>query len=440
SLYCINFSQLAMIVGAGAYARDLAAVVGGSSNITWMVQSITIVTSALGPPFSQAADYWGRKWFLVLSTVCGMIGCIIISRAASMGMAIGGSVICGLSYGSQPLLVAVASEIVPRRYRAVVQSGLGIATATGAIFGLLREKLLRLDWVAYAFLASGIVLFSMALTWADNPYSWRDARVSATFAISCVLLLSLGFHQIKLKKDGMIHHRLFSSVHSNIFSVTFFAAIVSSFGVAIYSSLMKSIRAPLALSFVLYILFGVLMATAKLSSNIAVTWCYPVILGIGFALTLTTVVTAAQMSAPPELIGLTLSLRSLGGSVALAIYNAIFNSAMKKYLAPSIAGAVVPLGVDPDDLPQLIQGLTTQDQKLLASIPGMTPRIMQAAVHALKEAYLSSFRRVWIALAAMAFCAFIPACFAINPKKDFSKDIDAPLDEKMAEATVAQVE
>lgn len=85
---------------------------------------------------------------------------------------------------------------------------------------------------------------------------------------------------------------------------------------------MKSIRAPLALSFVLYILFGskpafqlvyffaqalsnyiaVLMATAKLSSNIAVTWGYPVILGIGFALTLTAVVTAAQMSAPPELM------------------------------------------------------------------------------------------------------------------------------------------
>lgn len=80
---------------------------------------------------------------------------------------------------------------------------------------------------------------------------------------------------------------------------------------------------------------------------------------------------------------------------------------MKKYLAPSIAGAVLPLGVDPDDLPRLIQGLTTQDQMLLASIPGMTPRIMQAAVHALQEAYLLSFRRVWIALAAMAFCAFI---------------------------------
>jgi MFS family permease len=54
-----------------------------------------------------------------------------------MGMAIAGSVFCGFAYGSQALLVAVASEILPRRYRTVAQSGLNMANGLGAVFGLL---------------------------------------------------------------------------------------------------------------------------------------------------------------------------------------------------------------------------------------------------------------------------------------------------------------
>ncbi|KAH6876788.1 major facilitator superfamily domain-containing protein [Thelonectria olida] len=402
-----------MIVGAGAYARNIAAAVGGSDKTTWMAQAIAILTSILGPPISQAADYWGRKWFLVTSTTCGVIGCLMISRATSMGMAIAGSVFCGFAYGSQALLVAVASEILPRRY------------------ALLRNLL---DWIAYALLMSGIILFSMALTWAENPFPWKDPHVSALFTISCVLLIGLGYHQTMLKKDGMIHHGLFS------FSITFFAAIVASFGIAAYSSVTKKIRAPLALSFLLYIIFGTLMATSKVSSKIAVPWGYPIILGTGFALTLTYVVTAAQLSAPPELIGLTISLRSLGGCVAIAIYVAIFNSAIKKYLVPDVASAVLPLGLSPEDLPQLIKGLTTHDEDLLAAIPGISQQILEVAVHALQGAYLKSFRPVWIALAVIAFLAFVPSCFTINPKKEFSSQTDAPLEWEKNDETVVHIE
>ncbi|KAH7248145.1 major facilitator superfamily domain-containing protein [Fusarium solani] len=434
ALCLVMFSQVAMIVGAGAYARDIAAAVGGSDKITWISQAIAIITSVLGPPVSQAADYWGRKWFLVISTTSGFVGCLIISRATSMGMAIAGSVFCGFAYGSQPLLVAVASEILPRRYRTVAQSGLNMANGLGAVFGILREKLSKLDWIAYALLMSGIILFSMALTWSENPYPWKDSHVSPLFAVSCVLLIGLGYHQTMVRKDGMVHHGLFS------LSICFFAAVVASFGVAAYTSVTKDIRGPLALSFLLYIIFGILMATSKVSSNIAVPWGYPIILGTGFALTFTCVITAAQMSAPPELIGLTISLRSFGGCVAIAIYAAIFNSAIKKYLVPDIASAVVPLGLSPKDMPQLIKGLTTHDEDLLAAIPGISQQILEVALHALKGAYLKSFRSVWIALAVMAFGAFVPSCFAINHKREFSSQIDASLEGEKNEGTVVHVE
>jgi hypothetical protein len=41
------------------------------------------------------------------------VGYITVSRATSMPMAITGEVVAGLSYGAQPLLRAVASEVLP---------------------------------------------------------------------------------------------------------------------------------------------------------------------------------------------------------------------------------------------------------------------------------------------------------------------------------------
>lgn len=64
------------------------------------------------------------------------------------------------------------------------------------------------------------------------------------------------------------------------------------------------------------------MATATKTSSVAV-WGYPVLLGWALGMTLITLVTVAQLSTPPELIatasGLVISVRSLGGTVGIAI-------------------------------------------------------------------------------------------------------------------------
>lgn len=64
------------------------------------------------------------------------------------------------------------------------------------------------------------------------------------------------------------------------------------------------------------------MATATPGSSNAV-WGYPVLLGIGLGACLIALLTVAQLSTPPELIstasGLMIGVRSLGGSIGLAI-------------------------------------------------------------------------------------------------------------------------
>ena len=132
-----------------------------------------------------------------------------------------------------------------------------------------------------------------------------------------------------------------------------------------------------------------------------------------------------------------------------SLVGAIFNSGISQHLGSDIASAVLPLGLSPEVLPDFIGALSTNEQKALMAIPGVTPQIIGAGLHALKGAYLKSFRYLWVAAGAFAVFAalrwsspvlllvrdlahilFIVACFLINPVKDMSNHVDAPLEKE----------
>lgn len=382
---------------------------GESDKSIWLTSTIAIMTVVLSPIVSQAADYWGRRWFLIGLTACGVVGSIIVARATTMGMAIAGFTITGCSYGAQPLLHAVASEVLPRRYRPWAQAADNLSAALGGLVALLAggaltrnnnaagirnywymamaiyfvatvlvlalynppktakqtdfstsEKLAKLDWVGYALLSSGLVLFCMGLSWSQNPYPWTDAHTVAPFVVGCVLCIALAVYETRFKKDGMFHHGLFRNgrnfpialVCVFVEGLVFFAAnnyfafqvgvlyetdslrtglrygvTMIVYGVAavlagLYCSMTRNVRWPSVVAFVSMIIFFACMATTTPTTSDPV-WGYPVFLGIGLGTCLCTLVTIAQLSTPPELIaitsGLMIGVRSLGGSIGLAI-------------------------------------------------------------------------------------------------------------------------
>ncbi|EFX04880.1 siderophore iron transporter [Grosmannia clavigera kw1407] len=254
----VYFAQLVNVVGAGAQAQKIVEVVGGNTNSVWLTSTIAILTAVLSPIVSQAADYWGRRWFLIVLTLCGVVGSIVVARADSIGMAIAGFTVSGLSYGAQPLLHAVASEVLQRRHRPWAQGLTNLSAALGGVVALLvggamtrnsnaagfrnfwymataiffvatvlvallynpprtanqtdltlGQKLGRLDWVGYSLLCSGLVLFCMGLSWSQNPYPWSNPHTSATFAVGLALFLVLVAYETWFKTDGMLHHGLF---------------------------------------------------------------------------------------------------------------------------------------------------------------------------------------------------------------------------------------
>ncbi|KAH8894655.1 MFS general substrate transporter [Thozetella sp. PMI_491] len=519
SVCFIYFAQLINVVGAGAQTQNIVAVLGGSTDSVWLTSTIAILTSVLAPVMSQAADYWGRRWFLIVLTFCGFIGSIVVARATSSGMAIAGFTITGISYGAQSLLHAVASEVLPRRYRPWGQAVMNFSAAMGGLVGLLvggaltrngyaegfrnywymstavyfvatilasvlynppktdkqlnlsnGEKLAKLDWVGYLLFSAGLVLFCMGLSWSQNPYEWSDPHTSATFAVGLALIIALIVYETLVKKDGMLHHGLFTNPTNRrnfpiallavfVEGLVFFAANnyfafemgvlfetdslrtglrygvtmivygLSAVVAGLYCSTTKNVRWPTVVAFVSMIIFFVLMATSNTGSSQNV-WGYAVFLGIGLGVCLCALVTVAQLSTPPELIattsGLMIGMRSLGGSIGLAIYNAIFAGELNKHLGSNIAEAVLPLGLPATSLGDFITALAAQNSAALMQVPGVSLEIIQAGAGALLNTYAVAFRWVWTAAGAFTVIAAIAALFLIDPKKEFNMHIDAP--------------
>ncbi|KAL2204838.1 MFS general substrate transporter [Sarocladium strictum] len=516
----IYFAQLVNLVGAGAQAQTIAAALGEPNNTVWILGPITIMTVTFGPIVSQAADFWGRRWFLIILTVMGGIGCLIVALAQSMGMLIAGFTILGTAYGTQPLLHAVTSEVLPRRWRGVGQATNMISNSLGSAVALiggslmnrsndptsdgfrhfyymtmaffffgavlcfftyhpalrekqslpLSEKLASLDWVGYALLSIGLALFCMALSWSDNPYRWSNPHVCATFAVSVTALLGIAVYETWIRKDGMFHHRLFThsgnknfaicilcvftegaaffAVNSHLafqitilyetdglivgvrYTIAFITASLGAYFAGWYVARYKHARWITVVAFGIFVVFFVLMATSTRNTSLAV-WFYPILMGWALGMTLTTLVTIAQISTPPDLIaiatGLMLSFRAVGGAIGLTCYHALFNAQLH-HLGDNIAKEAIPAGLEPQNLGHLIGAINDHNKTDLGSIPGITPTIIKRSMAAFLDTFMSGFRSVWIAGGCFVALTTIISFFLVDRAEDYDMHVDAPID------------
>ena len=311
------------------------------------------------------------------------------------------------------------------------------------------EKLRRLHWISYLLFTPGLVLFCVALSWSRNPYPWSDSRIIAPFVVGMLFILGFCVYEWRFTQTGILNHDLFRSRNFPIAllvifceGVTFFAAnsyfafeisvftghdlLISGlpFGTTFitslvfaclagpYSTRMKSLRLPITVGFAMILIFNICMAaTYNKTSLSGAFWGFGIILGAGTGIILPLVMVAAQLATTPELISsasaLVIATRSLGGTVGLAIMNAIFNSALSLEIPKKIAAATLPLGLPSTSLGMLIGALTTQDNALLVKVPGVTPQIIEAVAQALVQAYGIGFRNSWFAACCFAALAVV---------------------------------
>ncbi|KAJ9609611.1 hypothetical protein H2200_005939 [Cladophialophora chaetospira] len=245
------------LVGSGLLPHSITAVVGGNDKLVWITAVITFHSIVLTPSICQAADFYGRKWLMVVTLIAGGVGCIIVSRANNIGTVIVGQAIGGLALIVQALSTAVNSEILPRKYRgwavaltygpsggaaivAILVAGAmsennpegfrhyfylvaAFYIVSGAVIAIAynpplretqrltwKEKLYGLDLPGSGLLVVALLGICLALSWSDNPYGWGDAHVLASFIVGCSAAVATALYAIFIRKDGFFHHGLFS--------------------------------------------------------------------------------------------------------------------------------------------------------------------------------------------------------------------------------------
>jgi MFS family permease len=246
------------VVGAGFLGISSTTLLGDASKSLWPSAITGIAFCTLNPPIAQISDFWGRKNIILVCALLAFAGQMMVARASSISMLLGGFGVSGFSVGLQFALFSIVSEIMPRRHRAWAQSTVQCTTAVGgtvsvllggsllrhnnlenyriyfyvaaAVYAIgivgiffgyrplanelqnnltLIDKLARLDWIGILLLVTGLTLFSLGLNWYDNPYGFTNQHVLAPFILGLTFLIAFCLYEGLVNKEGIAHHSLF---------------------------------------------------------------------------------------------------------------------------------------------------------------------------------------------------------------------------------------
>ena len=107
------------------------------------------------------------------------------------------------------------------------------------------------------------------------------------------------------------------------------------------------------------------------------------------------------------------SIRFLITSISTTVYNVVLSNRQADEIPLKVSSAVVENGLPMSSVAAFIKALTV-GPAALASVPGITPRIIAAGSRAYKEANSDSFRTVFLTTIAFSSVALIATLFFPN--------------------------
>ncbi len=124
-------------------------------------------------------------------------------------------------------------------------------------------------------------------------------------------------------------------------------------------------------------------------------------------------VSLVQMEADDADLGTVFAIlflaRTTLGSIFSTIYLAILNNKLPVEIASKVPAAALAAGLPKSSVADLLQAATTGTVAAISAVPGMTPRIQQAAVDALVNARVKSYSYIYYASIPVNFCGVVAA-------------------------------
>lgn len=342
--------------------------------------------------------------------------------------------------------------------------------------GFTKRKILaRIDYIGAALSITGITIFLVALQAGGYTHPWTSAYVLAQLIIGILLIVSWVVWEAKFAKFPMVPKEMFQG--QRIVAIAFFIAFVAgmnfysvinffplSFGAvynpdpvqvglkglgygisttvgAVFFNALLSTKLPAKLILIVAAILmsmsltsiitrmtltciftaafgGALAATTPDTAKLAVGLGTIASFGIGGVLVPSA--TVALIVVPDALLAttaaLSLSIRTIGGSIGFTIYYNVFVNKLTKALPERVAEYAIGAGLSPADATGFVTAFLTAPATI-ADAPGYTPEIAAAATIGTKWAYAYALKYVWICSIPFGCLAVIGCCLLPSVKK-----------------------
>ena len=288
----------------------------------------------------------------------------------------------------------------------------------------------QVDYPGAALLTTGVVALILVTTWGGNQYAWDSATILG-MAAGGIAMLVLFVFQERRAAEPILPLRLLRSWPFTVATGTGFMVGLAMFGAITFLPLFLQVADGATPTksglLMLPLMAGVLSASiisGRLISTTGRYKIYPVagtalltvgmfllsrltsgtshlvssvfmlVVGVGLGLVFQVVVIVAQNSAPPQDVGVATStntfFRTIGGSIGVALFGAIFSSRLSHELVARLPKAALA-GFDP-------HALQAAPARIRALPPNVRAGFMDAFASSLSTVFL-----VGMALSAVGF-------------------------------------
>ncbi|KAG8161826.1 hypothetical protein KVR01_008813 [Diaporthe batatas] len=336
------------------------------------------------------------------------------------------------------------------------------------VHGKTRWQMTRdLDFVGIFLYVAGCVLFLVGLSWGGSVYPWVSAEVLCTLLVGVATLAAFAVYEgYFCRVQPLMPPRMFRNVgFVAIIAIAVVGAMVYFSLTVLWPTIIGSLYTAdsmqigwqssvvgggmllgqtmggFCISYVPKVKWQVIIASAlafafatSLTTISPDRWSATIALGIlllisvGFVENIsfpgvTLVWEAQDIGLATGVLG---SIRSLGGSIATALYSSVLANELDKNLPKYVVPAATDAGLPESSVESLLAALTAGD---FSGVPGISPEIIDAVGGALKTAYASSFRVVFYATIPFSVILLLSAFLVPDMKKFLSHNVAKKLQE-----------
>ena len=464
---------------------------GGFGLLSWVFTSYMLSSTVVVPLVGRLSDTFGRKWFIIGGILVFQLGSLACGAAPNIVLLILFRGVQGIGGGAiMSSCFSTVGDIFPPsergKYIGVFTGTFSLASILGpTVGGLITDNFgwrwvffinipfgliampavwmnlphrrapahVKIDWPGALLLSVAVVLFLLALVWADRKYDWGSQQIIGLLVVSLLLLTAFAYQETR-HSSPMVPLHLFKNRVFLMSNLTGMAVGIGMFGSITYlptfvqtalgasATASGVVTTPNALGMLTTSVIGgqIISRTGRykwqtfagaLIFLVAIgflttldvgmpRWhvsAFMIILGAGTGLVLPTQSLVVQNAVPYEYLGVASSssqfFRQIGGVFGTAVFGTIlatsYQGAFSNQLPPTVADAIPPAVLQHFDDPtlQIDRRTFAVVQKQVLALPD-GEHLLQEATNGQKEAVAIAVTHIFkVALAVAGLCLLL---------------------------------